>query len=291
MQVDANGVRIEVEADAPEAGPPVLLIRGLSTQLVQWPAAFLEVFRAAGFRTVRFDNRDAGLSQKFDAAGLPDIGAILSGSVLPPYTLADMARDVVGVMDALEIERAHVFGLSLGGMVTQHVAFSHGERCLSAASVMSTSGEPGLPPATPEALAVLTTQPEDPTDRDCVIAHGVRTQRVISSPGFPPSDAELHDYIASAYDRCYCPAGTARQMAAVMADGGRAARLATVRVPMLVLHGSADPLIPLACGEDTARHVPGAKLEVIEGMAHDVNPHNAEIVARHLVAHARRVTA
>ena len=137
-------------------------------------------------------------------------------------------------------------------------------------------------------MAALTTQPEDPSDRACVIAHGVRTQRVISSPGFPPSDAELHDTIARAYDRCYCPSGSARQMAAVLSDGGRAQRLATIRVPTLVLHGAADPLIPLACGEDTARHIPGAKLEVVEGMAHDVNPHNAGIVAAHLIAHARR---
>jgi pimeloyl-ACP methyl ester carboxylesterase len=290
MQVIANGIEIEVEADGPEVGPAVVLIRGLSTQLTQWPEGFLDAFRDAGFRTVRFDNRDAGLSKKFDEAGTPGLAELMTGAASPPYTLADMAMDVVGVLDALAIERAHVFGLSLGGMVTQHVGFSHGERCLSLASVMSTSGEPGLPSATPEALAALTTQPEDPTDRDCVIAHGMRTQRVISSPGFPPSDAELHDYIARAYDRCYCPSGSARQMAAVLADGGRAERLATIQLPTLVLHGGADPLIPLACGEDTARHIPGAKLEVVEGMGHDVNAHNADIVVSHLIAHARRAT-
>jgi pimeloyl-ACP methyl ester carboxylesterase len=288
MQILANGIGIEVEADAPELGRAVVLIRGLSTQLTQWPPGFLDAFRAAGFRTVRFDNRDAGLSKKFEEAGKPALAELLTGRAEPPYTLADMAGDVVGVLDALAIERAHVFGLSLGGMIAQHVAFSHRARCLSMASVMSTSGEPDLPPATPEAMAALTSQPDDPTDRDSVIAHGMRTQRVISSPGFPPSDDELHDYIAQAYDRCYCPSGTARQMAAVLADGGRAQRLATIEVPTLVLHGAADPLIPLACGEDTARHIPGAKLEVVEGMGHDVNRHNADIVASHLIAHARR---
>ena len=288
MQIRANGIAIELEADPAHAGPAVVLIRGLSTQLVQWPPGFLDAFRQAGFRTVRFDNRDAGLSQKFEAAGRPALAELLAGTASPPYTLADMAEDVVGVLDALEIARAHVVGLSLGGMVAQHVAFSHGARCLSLASVMSTSGEPHLPPATPEAMAALTSQPEDPTDRESVIEHGMRTQRVIASPGFPPTDPELRDYIATAYDRCYCPDGSARQMAAVLADGGRAERLAKIAAPTLVLHGAADPLIPLACGEDTARHIPGAKLEVIEGMAHDINPHNAPIVARHLLAHLQR---
>jgi len=283
----ANGIAIEVEERGPREGPALLLIRGLSTQLIHWPDRFLDLLADAGFRVVCFDNRDVGLSQKFEAAGVPDLRAVVARRVPPPYTLADMARDSVGVLDALEIERAHVAGISLGGMVAQHLAFSHPERCLSVASIMSTSGAPGLPPATPEAMEALTSLPSDPNDRKCVITHNMRTQRVYESPAYPPSEAELRSYFERGYDRCYCPEGTLRQMAAAMADGSRAERLSGVTVPMLVLHGAADPLIQPACGEDTARRVPGAKLEIVAGMGHDVTNANSRIVAQHLIEHAR----
>ncbi len=284
---DVGGVRIEVEERGAPDAPAMLLIRGLSTQLIHWPERFLQLLVDAGLRVVCFDNRDAGLSQKFAAAGVPDIGAVIAGTAAPPYTLADMARDAVGVLDALGIERAHVAGISLGGMVAQHVAFSFGARCRSAASIMSTSGAPGLPPATPEAMAALTSQPADPTDRECVVTHNMRTQRVIESPAYPPTEAELRRYFERGYARCYCPEGTARQMAAALADGSRAERLAGVAVPTLVLHGADDPLIHPACGEDTAQRVPGAKLVVVPGMGHDVTDANAPILARHLIEHAR----
>jgi pimeloyl-ACP methyl ester carboxylesterase len=283
----AGGIRIEVETRGREAAPAFVLIRGLGTQLIHWPEALLEALTAAGFRTVCFDNRDAGLSEKLDAAGVPDLGAVASAREEPPYRLADMAGDVVGVLDALGIARAHVAGISLGGMVAQHLAFSHGARCRSVASVMSTSGAPGLPPATPEALEALTSRPEDPGDRECVIAHGMRTQRVIASPGYPPTEEELRSYFERGYDRCYCPYGVARQMAAVLADGSRAERLGRVRVPFLALHGAADPLIPPACGEDTASRVDGAKFVAIPGLGHDVTRAGAPILARHLIDHAR----
>ncbi len=282
-----NGMRIEIEERGPKQAPAFLLIRGLSTQLIHWPERLLSLLVAAGFRVVCFDNRDVGLSEKFDSAGVPDLAAIVAGRSAPPYTLGDMALDAVGVLDALGIARAHVAGISLGGMVAQHLAFSHGARCLTVASLMSTSGAPGLPPATPEAMEALTSTPSDPGDRECVIRHNMRTQRVIESPAYPPTEHELRAYFERGYDRCYHPAGSLRQMAAALADGSRAERLARIRVPVLVLHGTDDPLIHPACGEDTARRIPGAKLVLVPGMGHDVTSANAGLVAEHLIAHAR----
>lgn len=281
-------VQIEVESRGPEDAPAFLLIRGLSTQLIHWPESLLESFVEAGFRVVVFDNRDCGLSGKFEAYGTPEIGDLLAGRVDPPYRLADMALDAVGVLDALGIERAHVAGISLGGMVAQHLASSHGDRFLSVTSIMSSSGAPGLPAAKPEAMEALTSRPSDPTDREVVIQHGMRTQRLIASPDYPPSETELRSYFERGYDRCYCPDGSARQMAAVLADGSRVERLRTVDLPFLVVHGTEDPLIPIECGEDTARHVPGARFESVAGMGHDVTEANAGLLSKLLFEHARK---
>ena len=281
-----NGIQIEIETRGQEDAPAFLFIRGLSTQLIQWPEIFLQSFVDAGYRVVAFDNRDCGLSHKFHKAGAPSLPDLLSGNIEAPYRVADMAKDAVGVLDHLGIETAHAAGISLGGMVAQHLAFSHGDRFDSVASIMSTSGAPGLPPGTPEALDALTSQPSDPDDRECVILHGMKTQKVIASPGFPPREDELRSYIERAYDRCHCPDGSARQLAAVVSDGSRVDRLSRIDVPFLVLHGAADPLIPVACGEDTANHAPGAKIEVISGMGHDITNANSPIVSKHLIDHA-----
>jgi proline iminopeptidase len=282
-----NGIQLEIETRGPEKAKAFLLIRGLSTQLIHWPDSFLEAFVAAGFRVIVFDNRDCGLSQKFEAAGTPSIPELLAGTISAPYQISDMACDAVGILDHLGIESAHVAGISLGGMIAQHLAFSHGDRFDSVASIMSTSGAPGLPTGTPPAIDALMSQPGDPLNRESVISHGIRTQRVFSSPGYPPTEDELRRYIEHGYDRCYCPNGSARQLAAVVSDGSRVERLSSIDLPFLVLHGAADPLIPLACGEDTAKHAPGANFEVVPGMGHDITDANASIVARHLIAHAR----
>ncbi len=276
MQVEANGIGIEVETHGPDDAPAFLLIRGLGTQLVQWPGELVDALVGGGYRVVLFDNRDVGLSQKFDDTS---------------YDLRDMAADAIGVLDALSIGQAHVMGISMGGMIAQWMAIHWAERCRSLVSVMSSSGAPDLPGPTPEAIEALTSVPEHPDDRECVIAHGMRTQRVFESPEFALDDAELREYIASAYDRCYCPDGVRRQMTAVMASQGRADDLARVTRPTLVVHGADDPLIPLAAGEDTARRVPGARLEVVEGMGHDVTRHNAPVLARLLLEHARAVAS
>jgi len=279
LRVQANGIEIEVESRGPDGAPLFLLIRGLGTQLVQWPAALLDPLLAAGYRVIVFDNRDAGLSRKFE------------GAPSPPYHLRDMAADTVGVLDALGVDRAHVAGISMGGMIAQWVAIGWPDRCRSLTSIMSSSGAPGLPGPTPEAMEALLSQPEDPGDRECVIRHGMRTQRVIESPAFALGDEELRAYVASAYDRCHCPEGVVRQLSAILASGSRAEELACVGVPSLVIHGAADRLVPLAAGEDTARRIPGARLEVIAGMGHDVTPGNAPLLARLLIEHARRADA
>jgi pimeloyl-ACP methyl ester carboxylesterase len=281
-------IQIEVETRGSADAPAFVLIRGLSTQLIHWPDRFLEIFVEAGYRVVLLDNRDCGLSEKFDAYGTPSIADLMAGKAEPPYRVADMALDVVGVLDALGIDRAHAAGISLGGMIAQHLAFSHADRFRTVASVMSTSGAPGLPAATPEAMEALTSRPSDPNDREVVIQHGMRTQRIISSPGFPPTDDELRSYFERGYDRCYCPDGSARQMAAVLADGSRVERLQTISLPFLVLHGTDDTLIPLACGEDTARHVPGARLETVAGMGHDITIASADVLAKLLIEHAQK---
>ena len=285
-QIEANGIRIEVETRGPDDAPAFVLIRGLSTQLIQWPDAFLDRFLAAGYRVVVFDNRDCGLSTKFDRQPMPDMGDVVTGKVAPFYGVADMARDVVGVLDALGIDRADVAGISLGGMVAQHLAIDHGERFRSVTSVMSSSGAPGLPSGTPEALAALTERPEDPDDREGVIQHNMRTQAVIMSPGFPMTEDELRAYFEGAYDRCYCPDGSTRQMMAVLTDTDRPERLAEISVPFQVVHGREDPLIPLACGEDAAKRA-GAPLVVIDGMAHDVTLANSAVLAEALLDFAR----
>jgi len=282
-----NGIQIEIESRGPEDAPAFLFIRGLSTQLIQWPEAFLQTFVDAGFRVIVFDNRDCGLSQKFDEAGTPTLPELLSGEIEAPYHIADMAKDAVGVLDHLGIESAHAAGISLGGMVAQHLAFSHGQRFKTVASIMSTSGAPGLPPGTPEAMEALTSQPSDPTDRECVISHSMKTQKVIASPGYPPSEDELRSYVERAYDRCHCPDGSARQLAAVLTDGSRVDDLGRIDLPFLVIHGADDLLIPLACGEDTANQTLGAKLVVIPGMGHDVTNANSPIIAEHLIDHAK----
>lgn len=289
--IQVEGVEIEIETRGPEDAPAFLLIRGLSTQLIHWPESFLDMLVDAGFRVVVFDNRDCGLSRKFEEAGTPAIGALLRGEVDPPYRVDDMARDAVGVLDSLGIDRAHAAGISMGGMIAQHLAFSHADRFETVASIMSSSGDPDLPSGTPEAMEALTAQPSDPNDREIVIEHNMRTQRVIESPKYPPTEAELRSYFERGYDRCYCPDGVARQMASVLSDGSRVDRLETVDLPFLVLHGCDDPLIPLACGEDTAEHVRGSRLETIPGMGHDITDANSAIVAEILIDHARRGAA
>jgi pimeloyl-ACP methyl ester carboxylesterase len=275
--VKANGIEIDAEEFGEKTGVPLLLIRGLGTQRTAWPDEFLAGLAERGHRVITFDNRDVGLSSKFHEAGAMDIAGAMGRAargdpIDAPYLVDDMALDAVGLLDALEVETAHVAGISMGGMIAQVMAIRHGERLRSLASIMSSSGAPGLPGPTPEAGAALMSRPDNPDDRESVIQHNVGVLKLIGSPGYPCDDTYLRSVAETAYDRCYCPDGISRQMLAILAGGERAELLKTIRVPTLVIHGVDDPLIPVEAGMDTAKRIPGAELRLIPGMGHDIAP-------------------
>ncbi len=292
----ANGIEIDAEEFGEKTGSPLLLIRGLGTQRIAWPDEFLAGLVKRGHRVITFDNRDAGLSTKFRESGSMDIAEAMGRAargdpIDAPYRLDDMALDAVGLLDTLELETAHVAGISMGGMIAQLLAVQHGERLRSLTSIMSSSGAPGLPGPTPEAAAALMSRPEDPEDRESVIQHSAGVLKVIASPGYPSGDTYLRAMAERAYDRCYCPDGIGRQMLAILAAQGRAERLKTIRVPTLVIHGVDDPLIPVEAGMDSAKRIPGAELRLIPGMGHDVAPGLiptlVEAIAEHTAAAER----
>jgi pimeloyl-ACP methyl ester carboxylesterase len=282
MKIRANGIDIEVEdsgagaASDGRARPVVLLIMGLGMQLVAWPPAMVQALVDAGYRVIRFDNRDIGLSQHFDHFGPPNlvwstIKYRLRLAVKSPYSLRDMAADALGVLDALGIKQAHVVGVSMGGMIAQRVALAAPDRVLSLTSIMSSSGARRLPEAQPKVLRVLLGRPASAAAHD-VAKHYVKLFQVIGSPGFALPEGELHNNILQAFKRSFHPAGSLRQTLAIVADSTRADQLQRITSPTLVLHGKADPLVPFACGEDTARRIPGARLVGVEGMGHDLPP-------------------
>ena len=295
MKIRANNIDIEVEDGGAMPGkdgkerPVVLLIMGLGMQLVAWPPAFVQALVDAGYRVVRFDNRDIGLSQNFDKLGKPNlIWATLKYrlhmAVHAPYSLSDMANDALGVLDALNIQRAHIVGVSMGGMISQRVALAASNRCLSLTSIMSSSGARGLPAAQPEVMRVLLGRPKSAAAKD-VADHYVKLFSVIASPAFPTPEPELRERILAAYQRSFQPQGSLRQIMAIVADTTRADALRTLKVPTLVIHGKADPLVPFANGQDTAERIPGAKLVAIDGMGHDLPPGVVERILAPLLPH------
>jgi pimeloyl-ACP methyl ester carboxylesterase len=289
----ANEISIEYGSFGAEGAAPILLIAGLGVQMIGWTVPFCEILAAKGFRVIRFDNRDVGLSTHFAEASVPAFAAVagaLARGEHPeiPYTLHDMAKDAVGLLDALGIEHAHIVGRSMGGMIAQLVASEYPGRTLSLTSIMSSSGNPALPPATPEAMAVLTQRPPHPSrDEQGFLDHSVRAARLLSSPGFPFDEAAQRAQALAAAQRAYDPAGFSRQIAALVASGDRRAALNRITAPTLVVHGSADPLIPLAAGEDTAANVPGADLRVCAGMGHEIPPELYGFIAQAIADHAK----
>jgi pimeloyl-ACP methyl ester carboxylesterase len=293
-QVRANGIEIEYESFGRDRDPTVLLIMGFSGQLTLWPVALCEGLVARGFHVVRFDNRDVGKSTHLTEKGAPDIGALMAQAaagapVTAPYTLSDMAADAAGLLDAIGVERAHIVGASMGGMIAQLVAADHAPRTKSLVSIMSTTGRRDLPPGKPEAMAALMTPPAS-TSRDDRIAAALRTWRTIGSPGYPASDAELRAAAERDIDRVpYDPIGVARQMAAIMASPPRNEKLAGVRVPALVIHGADDPLVPVEGGKDTAASIPGADLVIVPGMGHDFTEALVPVYLKHIGDFVTRV--
>jgi pimeloyl-ACP methyl ester carboxylesterase len=287
MKLIANGLNIEVEDTGGDGRPVVLLIMGLGMQLIAWPQPFVASLVAAGFRVVRHDNRDIGLSQGFDAEGPGNViwESIRQKIGLPvrsAYTLQDMAEDSVGVLDALGIPRAHIVGASMGGMIAQRVAATAPKRTTSLVSIMSSSGARGLPGPRRDVGAALMRRPAGRTEAE-LVAHSMNLVKLISSPAYPQSEAAIAERITIGMRRSYHPAGMLRQMLAIGADAGREKVLPTITSPTLVLHGDADPLVPMACGKDTAKRIPGAKFVAIPGMAHDLPPGAATILLSHMV--------
>ena len=276
MKIKANNIDIEIE-DTGIVGdkrPTVLLIMGLATQLTGWPESMVQALDTAGFRVVRLDNRDIGLSQSFDHLRTPNliwatIKQRLGFKQRAAYSLEDMARDAVGVLDALGISSAHIVGASMGGMIAQRVAIAAPQRVKSLTSIMSSSGGRGLPRPSGAATRAILSRPKSHAPND-VADRVVQVFQTIGSPGYPTDPIELRKRALASVARSYHPAGAARQLMAIVADTGRAAHLQSIKAPTLVLHGRADPLVPFGHGEDTARRIPGAHLVGIEGMGHDL---------------------
>jgi pimeloyl-ACP methyl ester carboxylesterase len=274
--VEANGIQIEYDTFGDTSSKPLLLIIGLGAQMIDWDEKHCKQLADNGHYVIRFDNRDIGLTSKFGDAGIPNVmeafAAIAEGkSVSAPYTLDEMADDAVGLLDALNIKKAHVCGMSMGGMIAQTIAIRHPERLLSLISIYSSTGNPELPPPTPEATQVLIAPP--PEEKEAYIEYLVNVFKTISGPGFPFDEKWHRELAVKRYERSFYPEGVSRQLMAILAHGNRKSALASVSVPTLVIHGSADPLVPVECGKDTAEAIPNAELIIIEDMGHDL-PHD-----------------
>jgi pimeloyl-ACP methyl ester carboxylesterase len=290
--ITANGITIEFESFGADGAPPILLIMGLGMQLVGWPDPFCERLAATGFRVIRFDNRDIGLSQKFAEAGVPHmrrvvLRALLGLRVRAPYLLDDMARDAVGLLDALGIPAAHVVGASMGGMIAQVLAARHPEHALSLTSIMSTSGARHLPQPSVHVRRELLRRPDDPSSVESIIERYERLYAVIGSPGYPTPPDYLRARIRRSVERSYYPEGFIRQLTAVIASGDRSPLLRQVACPTLVIHGKADPLVPYAGGVDTACKIRDARLVLLDGHGHDLPPQLHDRMAGLIAAHAR----
>jgi pimeloyl-ACP methyl ester carboxylesterase len=275
MQISANGIALEVEDHGSPSGEPLVLIMGLGMQLVAWHPDFVAMLVARGFRVIRFDNRDIGLSQRFDKLGVPNLAIesikfALGMKVKAPYTVADMADDTAALLEAMGIASAHICGASMGGMIAQQLAVRHPKRVKSLTLIMTSSGSRKLPGPTLKVRSALISRPADPNNVQSVIEHYVKLYRLIGSPDYPAPEAYLQERLGMSVRRSYRPAGTARQMIAIAADGNRSLLLAQIRQPTQIIHGQADPLVPVAAGVDLAAKIAGAEIDLIAGMGHDL---------------------
>lgn len=268
--VAANGIEIANESFGDPGGRPLLLIMGLGTQMLAWHVDFCQQLVERGFFVVRFDNRDTGLSTHLNDAPLPNVLASLSGDTSSAsYTLDDMADDVAGLLDGLGLDDAHLVGASMGGMIAQHLAARQPHRLRSLALMMTTSGSRRLPQPSLHVRRALVSRPAG-RDTAAVVAHLQRVLGVIGSPAFPADPEQLRHGLEALVRRAWRPAGTARQIAAVVADGDRSALLQLIVAPTRVIHGAADPLVPAAAGHDLAARISGAVADIIPGMGHDL---------------------
>jgi pimeloyl-ACP methyl ester carboxylesterase len=290
----SNGIDLEYEITGDAAATPLLAIMGLGAQLIRWEDGFCRLLAERGLRVIRFDNRDVGLSSKLDAAGTPRIARLMAAGrrgevAAAPYRVSDMADDSAGLLDGLGIDAAHVVGASMGGVIAQNLALRQPRRVISLTSLMSTTLGRDLPPPTPEASKLLATP--YPAQREAFIEHELRNQRVLAGKGFAFEEERIRRRAACEYDRCFHPAGIARQLAAIVTSGSQRDALASLRVPTLVIHGDQDPLVPLEAGIDTAAAIPGARLQIIEGMGHELPRGAWSAIASAIAEHVGRASS
>ena len=286
-----TGIEIFYEDRGDPSADVILLVMGLGAQMTLWPDELVAALVGDGFRVIRYDNRDIGLSQKFEGKRAPSLPVqVLRKKIgFPakvPYTLKDMADDGIGLLDALGIARAHVVGASMGGMIAQLMAVHHGHRLASLTSIMSTTGNGKLPQAEKHAIDALVA-PITSMEEESLVAHGLNIAKNIGSPGYPFDPDQQRERVLLNMRRSVYPAGLPRQLAAIIDDGCRRARLAGVTVPTLVMHGEADPLVKLEAGEDTAKHISGARLVTIPGWGHDLPIPLVPRIAGEIAGHAR----
>ena len=281
MRILSGNINLEVQDFGSKADTTLVMISGYGSQLVDWPKSFINNLIKQKIRVIIFDNRDVGLSHKFSGEIIEDPKLIwrysYSREKLPkeikkpkiPYTLTNMAEDCINILNALDIDKAHILGTSMGGMIAQLVAFNFPKRCKSLISVMSTSGNPNLPRPSKKVIKGLNSQPASSNKKD-VIENNLITRKLWASPKFPTSEVTLKENFSYRYDRMYYPEGLTRQYAAIGGDGDRSQRLQKISVPTLVLHGASDNLVPVEAGIDTKRNISGSKIEILDGWGHDL---------------------
>jgi len=289
-KAQVNNIEIEYDTFGDPTSKPLLLVMGLGGQMIAWTEELCEVLVNQGFYVIRFDNRDVGLSTKFEEAGMPNLPEVYTAiargeKVEVPYTLEDMADDAIGVLDELNIGKAHICGASMGGMIAQIIAYRHPSRVLSLTSIMSTTGNPDL--TQPEQELIQELFAPLPMEREACIEEGIRRGRLIYG-NFPYNEEQARELRTKAYDRCFYPLGVMRQAAAIAINGNRKSKLASINVPTLVIHGREDPLVPVEDGKDTAETIPGASLLIIDGMGHSVPPEVAPQIVEAIVANTAK---
>ena len=289
-KANVNNIEIEYEMIGDPSSKPLLLIAGLGSQMLAWSDEMCEILANRGFFVIRFDNRDIGLSTKFEDASLPDfleINAAYSRGEIPkvPYTLEDMAGDAVGVLDALNIDKAHICGASMGGMIAQVLAYRHPSRVLSLAVIMSTTGNPELPPSKPEILMQFFAPV--PSEREAYIDEMVKRDSLIYG-NFTYNENQGRDYRTKEYDRCYYPDGIARQLAAMAVPGNIKPKISAIRAPTIVIHGSEDPFNHIEAGKEIASEIPGAELLILDGMGHSFPREVIPLIVNALVANSNK---
>jgi pimeloyl-ACP methyl ester carboxylesterase len=271
--VKVNGIQIEYDTFGEVGSKPLLMIKGVGQQMITWSEDFCSLLAQAGHYVIRYDHRDVGLSSKLENEKTPELAEIVTAvaqgqKIKPPYTLDDMAADSIGLLDALGIEKAHVCGMSMGSAIAQVLTISYPSRVLSLTLMMTSTGNPDVPSTKPEGLAaILAPQPDQ---REAYIDHHLKTFRILSSPKFPFNEEKHRQLAGRLFDRSYYPVGMNRHFLAVLAQENRKPALAGLKIPALIIHGAADPLVPVEAGKDAAEAIPGSELLIIEGMGHDL---------------------